>query len=233
MIRVSPLRFFLVVSPPAAWLRVALAATVVLACATLWFNPADVDSAYGGILLLQMFGMSSGYAAQAARGHFDPLLGGGRSRRGTALAHLAATAMPGMLARTIVASAAWLLGRFSDAASPSRTVALLLVTSVAWAAGLPLPRLTAGALWSLLLVAVAMSRWGVALLPMVEPSPSSFSPVARAALRCAGCPFLLLGRFVGASDWRVLGIDLLIAVVAIALGGTYVTQRDYPLTEPA
>lgn len=233
MIRVSAVRFFLVVSPPAAWLRLALTATVVLGCATLWFNPADVDSAYGGILLLQMFGMSSGYAAQAARGYFDPLLVGRRSRRGTALAHLAATALPGMLAWTIVAAAASLLGRFSDAASPSRTVALLLVTAVAWAAGLALPRLTAGALWSLLLVAVAMSRWSVALLPMIEPAPSSFPQVARAALLCAGCPFLLLGRFAGASDLRVLGIDLLIAVGAIALGSMYVTRRDYPLTEPA
>jgi len=76
VIRASCLRFLFVVSPPATWMYAAFAASVLIGSATLWLNPADVDSAFGSILLLQMFSASSGFAGSAARGYFDPILAG-------------------------------------------------------------------------------------------------------------------------------------------------------------
>lgn len=233
MIRVSSFRFFLVVAPPPPWLRIALCATVIAGCATVWLNPGDVDSAFGGILLLQMFGVSGGYAASAARGHFDPLLVGHGNRRVVALGHFLASAVPGALAWAAVVVVASMRGHLGDAAALNRLGALLVVSCWAWAAGLALPRLAAGAIWSLLLVALATSRTAANYLLVVQAPPVSWDQVASAAAACAVCPFLLLSRFPGALDPRVLATVGILCFAALEAGVEYIARRDYGLMEPA
>lgn len=230
MIRTSPTRFFLVVAPAPVWITVGFGAAVVLAAVTLWLNPREVDSALGTVMLLQMFACSSGYAAAAGRGHFDPLIVSGRPWRAIVLGHLLATALPGLIAWAITASIAAILGHPAAALSPHRHVAILLVSTSSWAAGLLLPPLTAGALWSSLLIGLAFSRIAVGdVLAAAQHAPSDFLGAVASACASALCPFLLLGDLPGMRDWRVAALDALFAATVVLLGARVIASRDYAL----
>ena len=234
MIRVSSARFFLVVAPCPSWMRVAFGAAVLMGGATLWFNPSDVDSALGSILLLQMFSASSGYAASAARGHFDAILVSDRSRVSVAAGSLAAAALPGAIAWMMVVAWATALGAGPTALAPQRQAAFLVVSCVAWSAGLAWPPMAAGALWITVLVTLALSRHSITdYLAVVQSAPHSVSQFLAATTACVVCPFLLLGDFAGARDLRVISLVVTAAAAAAAAGGRYIGTRDYTLVEPA
>ena len=233
MIRASCLEFLLVVSPAATWMQAAFAASVLIGGVSLWLNPKEVDSAFAGILLLQMFSASSGFTVCAARGYCDPLLAGEASRGRIALASFVASTLPGLLAWLTIALIASVLGQARLAFAPPRVAALLLVSTVAWAGGLTLPRLAAGALWSFALLAIALSRGAAAqYLLMVQSTPADAAHVLLSAAILAVCPFLLLGDFAAAASLPVLTIDLSLAMLALWSGWRYLSRREYGLMEP-
>jgi hypothetical protein len=211
---------------------VGFAAAVLIGGITLWLNPGDVDSAFGSILLLQMFSASSGYTASAARGCFDPLLVSGRSRSSIALGSLMAAALPGLVAWIAIVVFATALGRAETALALHRQTALLLVSAGAWAVGLALPRMAAGALWSFTLVTLAMSRVLGQHLAVVQVVPVGVHH-ATAAAAFAVCPYLLLGDFAAAKNAVVIGIDVLVAMAMVSAGAGYVARHEYTLVEPA
>jgi hypothetical protein len=228
------MRFFLVVTPPAVWMRVAFVIAAAAGVLTLWFDPREVDAGFGSILLLQMFAVSNGFAASAGRGHFDPLLVSGRSRTRIALENCLASSLPGVFAWMVIALAAVLLGHSRSAVSPHRVLALVMVSCAAWSGGLALPRLASGALWSLALVALAMSRGLLSDFALaVQSPPAGFRQVVASASAIAACPFLLLGEFPGAKDPRVLAIDAAAAVGMLLAGARYIRRREYELGEDA
>ena len=233
MVRASCLWFLLVVSPSATWTHAALAASVLIGAATIWVNPEGLDSALGGILLLQMFAASSGFTSSASRGYFDPLLTGGRSRRQVAGASLAASTLPGLAAWGMTAIIAAALGPAATALAPHRFVAIVLVSTVSWAGGLALPRMAAGASWAFVLVAMALSR-GILnqCLLVVQSQPGDWLHAIAAAAAFAVCPFLLLGDFAAATRAPVIGLDLALALTAVWLGVRYLARREYSLVEP-
>jgi hypothetical protein len=233
MIRASCLRFLFVVSPSATWTHAAFAASVLIGAATVWVNPQGVDSAFGGILVLQMFAASSGFTSSASRGYFDPLLTGGRSRLRIAVASLAASTLPGVAAWVITAIIAAALGRAATALAPHRFVALILVSTICWAGGLALPRMAPGVLWAFVLVVLALSR-GIfgQYLVLAQSQPDDVLQVIASAVAFAVCPFLLLGDLSAASHGLVLGIDVVLALVAVGLGCSYLAGREYSLVEP-
>ena len=233
MIRASCLRFLFVVSPPATWMYVAFVASVLIGAATLWLNPADVDSAFGSILLLQMFSASSGFAGSAARGYFDPILADGRSRSRVAMGSLVASTLPGVAAWLMIVLIAATLGRAATALTLHRLAALILVSTIAWAGGLALPRMAAGGLWAFVLLTAALSRGAVAqYLAVVQSPPTDVQDGLASAAAFAICPYLLLGEFPAATDPFVIGADLCIALTVAWSGFRYIARRDYSLVEP-
>src|SRR5205085_9439872 len=129
--------------------------------------------------------------------------------------------------------AACALGHAARAVAPHRQIAMILVSCVAWAAGLALPRMAAGALWSVVLVALAMSRGMLAdSLLVAQTVPIGFGQVIRVATACAVCPFLFLGDLAGATDARVLLLEGTIALAVVVFGACHVCRRDYGLVEP-
>ena len=233
MIRVSALRFFLIVSPLPVWMRVALGAAVLVGAATLWLNPRDADSGFGSILFLQMFCASTGYTATASRGHYDALLVSGRPRVRIAIGHLLASILPGAIAWVLIAGLAAGLGQPDIALSLHRYTALALVSAGAWALGLAVPRMAAGALWATLLLTLALSRGIGRYLAVVEVRPGGLYEVMWSATAFAVCPYLLLGEPAAAASPGVMAIELAL-VAALILGGTlYLTRREYGLVEPA
>ena len=234
MIRVPAIRFFLVVLAPPSWMRVALVLAGLAGCAMVWLNPADVDSALGSILLLQMFAASGGYFPAASRGHFDSLLVTGTPRWRLGMASLVASAAPGAAVWLVVVLTAVALGHGADALAPQRIVAFAGVSCIAWAIGLGLPQAAGGALWALLVVALALWRDSAsAWSAIVHAAPATMAQVAQAAAAGAICPFLLLGNFPGMTDARVLALDAALAAVVAALGVHAVSRHDYSLAEPA
>lgn len=232
MIRSSSVRFFLTVSPVPVWMRIAFGAAVLVGGTTMWLNPADLDSAFGSILMLQMFSASSGYGAAAARGYYDPLLVSGRPRARIALGSLMAAAFPGAVAWLTIATIATALGRGDAAFAPHRQMALVLVSAGAWTAGLALPRMGAGALWSAVLVTLALSRGIGEYLGVVHSPPAGVYQGLSSAAAFAICPYLLLGEFAAARHAGVIGLDLLLAGALVWAGATYICRREYCLVEP-
>ena len=231
MIRVSSFRYFNVVVPVPRYLRLAFVAALVLGVAMLWLNPAEVDSALGGILLLQMCATSTGYTAAARRGWFDPLLVCGRDRRAIALANLAAAAWPGAAAWLLVAMCEAILrhGEWPAALALHRVTALAVATSIAWAGGLGLPRTAAAMLWLALLLALASTRMFLPRLVWLQSSPHGPIEIGSAALACIVCPFLLLADAVAVRDVAVVTCVLAASIACTAAGTTWVARRDWPL----
>ena len=234
MIRASCLRFLYVISPPATWMYAAFAASVLMGSATLWLNPTDVDSAFGSILLLQMFSASSGFAGSAARGYFDPILAGGRSRSRIAMGSLVASTAPGGAAWLLIVLVAAVMGRAGAALTPHRFVALILVSTIAWAGGLALPRMAAGGLWAFVLLTAALSREAVGgYLTVVQSPPAGVRDALASPAAFSICPYLLLGEFPAVRDPIVIGIDLCVALTVAWSGFRYIERREYSLVEPA
>lgn len=234
MIRASCLQFLFVVSPPARWMQAALAASVCIGAVSLWLNPNDVDSAFGSLLLLQMFSSSNGFDACASRGYFDPLLTGDQSRASIAIGSLIASTLPGIAAWTTTALIAAVLGQPAAAFAVHRVAALGLVSAIAWAGGLALPRMAAGALWAFVLLGIALSRGAAGqYLLIVQSTPADTLHVLMSAGIFAVCPFLLLGDPAATLSTPVIVIDMCLAVAAGLCGVRYLSRREYGLLEPA
>lgn len=235
MTRAGVIRFPLVVLPPALWVRAAFAVAAAFGAWTLALDPGggQLDSALGSILLLQMFAVSNGFAAASARGHFDPILVSGRSRVAIGAGAATAAALPGALAWVAILLLAGALGEpLSEIAAPHRQAAFLVISGVGWAAGIRLPRLAAGALWSVVLIGLLMSRTFLTRqLVTLEQVPSSLYDILVAASACVLCPFLLLSNSPGVTDLRVVLLALAMTAVFVTLAILHVARCDYALTE--
>ncbi|CAN5388400.1 hypothetical protein BH23ACI1_BH23ACI1_09630 [soil metagenome] len=235
MVRVSVVRFFLVVMPPPPWLLVGFVAVVALGGWTLALNPRNVDSAFTYILLLQMLSASSGFGAAASRGHLDPILVSGRSRASIALGSVLAAALPGLVAwAAILIMSVWVGGVAPGRAfTVHRFAALFIVSGCAWATGLVLPRLAGGALWMMGMIGLAMTHGVFTRFVVVLEGPSTFGQVLITAAACAACPLLFLGDNAGPRDLRVVTLALSLAASVVAIAVWRVSERDYTLKEPA
>ena len=233
MISVSPARYFMAVTPSPPWIHAAFGTAVALGAWTLWLNPQELDSALAPPLFLQMFAVSSGFGGSAARGHFDPLLVSGRSRPAIAVGSLIAAAAPGAVSWAAIVLFALLSGcALSMALAPQRHLAFILISGAAWSAGLLMPRLAAGAVWSALLIALAVSRMTLGTpLALVQVPPDGVLQVFSTAGLVLVCPFLLLGSFAGASDVRVLGTVAAVVLLIVWWGVSCISRRDYSLAE--
>ena len=233
MIRVSALRYFLAVSPMAMWMRVGLAACLGVGAVSLWLNPADPDSALGSVVLLQMYAVSGGYVSAAGRGYYDAVLVTGRPMWRVACAHLAAAALPGTMVWSLLVALGAVLGHGGAGLSLHRQVAWLIVSVLGWSGGLAMPRMAGGAIWSIVLITLALSRERLPdmLVWLQSPLPDAGHTVMVAAVSLV-CPFILLGDFPALSNAFVLTLDL-VAVAAVAAGGLwFVSRRNHPLVEP-
>ena len=234
MIRVTSVRFFLTVAPSPAWMRIGFLLVVIVGVAGLILDGREVDSAFGMTLFLQMFSASNGFAREASRGWFDPLLVSGRSRPAIGGANLAAAAWPGAMAWCAVSAVALAAGGLAREAvlAPNRHLSFVLVTACAWSAGLALPRFAAGALWSALLVGLALSRDAAAtIMPALHETPRGALEIAKLTGFFAVCPFLLLDRTAAAADTRVWIAVGALAFTVAALAVRRVQKREYTLVE--
>lgn len=185
-------KYFVVVRQCPTYGLAVLIAVTAIGVLTIELNPAELDSALGMVLFVQMFLASSGFAATARRGHFDPILVQGSDRAAALAAQWCASIAPGAIAWAIVAGCgyAWSSPAAWSALTGSRLAAFLIVSAVAWVMGFLLPRGAGGALWMGLLLVLLLRH-----ADLVAPAGAQDSAIG--ILRTAGallvCPFLLLG----------------------------------------
>jgi hypothetical protein len=185
--------FFFVSKLQPAHAVVVCGACVALGVWTLSYDPGELDSALGLLLVVQMFLASTGFTSRAFAGHFDPVLLAGGSRPRAALAHWAVSIAPGVAGWIVLAVVALALG--SPAARSAligrRVVALIIVSNLSWVAGYRLSRGAAGVLWLIVLVAVLLQHNLRALSMTMEQGVRAW-PWDTAVLLV--CPFVLIGN---------------------------------------
>ena len=223
-------RFFVVVRQSPSYGLVVLALVTVLGAVNTWLNPADLNSALGMVLFVQIFLASTGFAVTARRGHFDPVLLHGSAWPAVLLVHWCASIAPGALAWAAVGGYGymWSSPAAISALAGTRLVAFVIVSVVSWVAGFLLPRGAGGALWMGVLVAVLVRR-----VDLITPAAAQDSAIdiARTAGALVVCPFLLLGTHVRVGVpalTAALAATTLLLVITIRLGSrldAYLVER--------
>src|SRR5918993_97677 len=177
----GPAWYFLVVGLHPVYALVALAAIVATGMVTVSLDPGELDSGLGMVLFAQMFLASSGFVVRARQGHFDPVLTGQAGRVAVVAAHWIVSIAPGVIAWVLVASAGSLAGSSiaTSAIAGARAAALLIVSTLAWAAGFALPRGAAGMLWMALLIVLVTQRADLLA------APAGTGPMATSVLHAA------------------------------------------------
>jgi hypothetical protein len=185
-------KFFLVLRPYPTYGLMVLVVVTAFGLGSVWWNPADLDSALGLVLFVQMFLASSGFVVSAHRGHFDPKFACGSDRGVSLAAQWCASIAPGVLAWLLIAATGYVVGSPAalSAIAGNRLAAFAIVSMVAWCAGFALPRGGAGALWMGALVFLLVRHPN---LLGGAVSHASAAATVRTAATLIVCPFLLLG----------------------------------------
>jgi hypothetical protein len=226
----SAFRWFAAVSSPPAPLTVVLALLAAGAVGLEIVDRGSSDWVLASIALIQLFAASTGFTRHASRGYYDPVLLG-RNRVPIALAHFAASAAPGVTAWVACGAAQAIAGRSASipAFRPAGWAALLLVSTIPWAASVRAAPLVGGTLWLLLSVSLVVS--GRILEPLgrlhAQPGWALGHPAAALGLGLAfplaipsmQWPSGLLLEFAG------------IAGIALACGVFAVARAEFPLAE--
>ena len=147
-------RFFLIVGLWHPAVAGGLTAVVAIGAALFAVGRIAMGDVLAPVLLLQTLAASSGFAGSARRGHYDFLFAAGHQRLPIALAHWAISAAPGVGAWGVLVLVEWATnGRSGMSSLASRALTgLLLASTLPWAVTVPLPRLTGGLVWIVLLV---------------------------------------------------------------------------------
>ena len=185
-------KFFAVVTPRPPYSIALLSVVTIYGIVLTRASRDELDSGLGIVLFVQMFLASSGFAAAARRGHYDPLLIHGRSRVAAIAAEWCATMVPGAIAWTLLALAGFLNGSPAaiSALAGTRLIAFFIVSALASSMGFVLPRGAAGVLWMAVLMVLLVRH--VEMFTPLTAAPSTFV-VLRGAGALLVCPFLLLG----------------------------------------
>lgn len=206
-----------------------IAGCVGLGLWTMSYDAGELDSALGLTLVVQMFLSSTGFTSRAFRGHFDPVLVGGVSRRHATLAHFLISAAPGIVGWVILAVTALAIGNpdgFSALAG-RRAAAMLIVSGLSWVAGFRLTRGAAGVLWLTLLVAVLLQHNLRALSMSLDQGVHGWFWNTAVLLVC---PFLLIGNKPAVQPLAVQSV-VLISLSAVAIVVRAASRLDVVLAE--
>lgn len=221
-------RFFRAVSPVQPLMVGAFAAVVVIAGFVVTVDVDRAAAALAPILLLQTFAVSSGFAGPARRGHYDLPLTTGRGRRQIALVHWATSASPGIATWLTVAAIEIVVRQEIPAVSLSSgtIAAMFLVSTVPWAVTVPLPRLTGGMCWGLLLVMTTTA------LPAAQREAllaGTGGTALLAGVAVLTCPWIVVGRDLVAADAFPVAMAMLMASAAMAAAIVWIDRADVPL----
>ena len=224
-------RFFLVVPPMPLLMVGALVVATGVSAVVILVEPSRVSGALTPILLLQLFACSSGFDVPARRGHYDLLLTRGEARRKVIVAHWAASALPGVLCCLLLA----IVGHTADSGGSGGALlnggtlsAVILVSTIPWAATIRLPRFS-GAIGWLLIVALLSLAGPRTLATDLSVPIEGWREWLKATWAVLVYPPLLVGQSLGGREALVVVPGLLFALVGLVTAFWSVNHRDIPL----
>jgi hypothetical protein len=232
----SAIRFFWVAAVhPRATLLGAIGGVATLSL-PLWYSPVAIQDALLPVLIAQMFLASTGFKAQANRGHFDALLVAGRWLPMVAWSHWIVSILPGVGLWVAIGASEFVIFRDASGFAFSRNglLALVVASTLPWALSLALPRFSGAIVCLLGTLAVAVCPGGLVWLALVPHSVASanWSNAVGVAAGTLMAPVLLLGTTRhGAPSTPVLLLDAFVLILALAAGAAYVASRDNALRE--
>ncbi|HEV3141012.1 MAG TPA: hypothetical protein VGY57_10875, partial [Vicinamibacterales bacterium] len=224
----SPIRFFWTVCRPP---QSAAAVAALLFAYGLFLarrNPNDFHDVVGLALIGQMLAASTGYRDRLARGHFDPILAGRRSRVGIAIAHAGLSIVPGLLFWIAIGALEALTpARRLTVLSPGGITAIVHISVAVWTISLALGRNTGGVLWIVTLFLLAAGHQLTALQEAYGTSSAEIAVSVRAARAALVWPVALLtnGGYV---EPPVLTLVAIAIVLMFAAGVAIVVWLDAP-----
>jgi hypothetical protein len=224
-------RFFIVVPPmPLLMIGTFVVVTAVAACVIV-IDPSRAPRALTPILLLQLFGCSSGFDVPARRGHYDLLLTHGLTRRRIVVGHLVASAFPGLVSWLVVATVCYVTSSGDTRATLFRVgtvTALSLVSTVPWATTVRLPRFSGAIGWLLIVATVSLTVPGALTIDLAR-SVERRSDWLQTAGALLVYPPLLVGHALEGHDALLVAPALLFATLALAIAIWSINRRDIPL----
>jgi len=226
------LRFFRATDAMPMWMGVTSVALGGYCALIVALDARSADEALAVLLLWQMICASAGFARRAGAGHFDPALVA-HSRARVAAAHGINAILPGAILWLTVSGVDAAVHRTAPAAfEAGRLSAYMFVSAATWSMSLGGPRLIGGALWLVLIVAGATTRFGAEqYAAMLARADGTAAEIAHAAALTLLCPFLMFGDHLP-SRTAVAVILAMAACGACAAGLIQIRRRDYPL-EPS
>ena len=223
-------RFFAVVPPMPLLMIGAFVVVTVAAAVVIVVDQSRAAGALTPVLLLQLFGNSSGFDVPARRGHYDLLLTHGDARRRIIVGHWAASAIPGVVSWLVLAAVYSATGDDGDGTalfSAGTVTAVSLVSTIPWATTARLPRFSGAIGW--LLIVATLSLVAPGMLVVELSGSESWTAWLRTAWAVLVYPPLLVGQQLEGTDGFVILPALLFAIVALLIAFWSVNRRDIPL----
>jgi hypothetical protein len=222
-------RFFAVVPPMPLLMIGAFVVVTVASVGVIVVEPTRTDGALTPVLLLQLFGNSSGFDVPARRGHYDLLLTHGEARRRIIIGHWAASALPGVASWLVlgVVSVAMRGDEHLSLFTLGTVTAVTLVSTIPWATTVRLPRFSGAIGW--LLIISTMSLIAPGMLVFNESRFGGLEPWLQTAWAVLVYPPLLVGRHLDGADRLLVVPALTFAAAALTVAFVSVSRRDIPL----
>jgi hypothetical protein len=208
-------------------MRKAVVAVTVVGVLLLVLRRSSGEQVMLPLLFLQMFAASTGFAVPARRGHYDLLMTGGAGRAQIAATHLLFSIAPGVCAWVVLGLVELVVtGERPRAFAGGSVAAMLLVSTLAWAVTVPLPRLSGGIIWllSIVIVLAGTDAWRNRAFTSGDAN-RSMSGVLMYAL----CPFVLVGQpLPAAAGWAVVP-GAILSAIAVGSACWWIAAMDVPL----
>ena len=220
-------RFFRAVGLVHPMMVPGLGIVLVVAAAALLVSGAYTSASLAPLFLLQSLASSTGFLVPARRGHFDLLLTSGHHRIWIGIAHWAVSVAPGVIGWLTVAALEWAItGGAAISLAPGTVAGLFLVSTMPWAATVPLPRLSGGLIWLMVLVLATSMPFRSGHDPI--PSAATANPIVR-TLTILICPWFLVGRGLTGGDAIPTASAGAIAAASVACALFRIYRADLPL----
>ena len=223
------LRFFRIVPLHSDFMLGGLAGLGAFGVTTLIIDSGRGLDAVAPIVFLHMFAVSSGFLLPARRGHFDLVLTGGSTPMRVALVHWLVSIAPGVAMWLLVGTVELALsaGAHATAFTNGTIAAMAMISTVGWALTVPMPRLSGGVMWLVVLfIALAASgSWRAALLTVADAGGSVWS----LGLMFTLCPVLLVGATLRGAELLALTPGFVAAVALVAVAMVWICQADLRL----
>jgi len=226
---VSPLHFFRVVPAQPTLIVWTFMVVVAVGALAIVREPSRSADVMASVLLLQLFAASSGFEVPARRGHYDLLLTSGHRRIWVALVHWVISIAPGVVAWLTLAAieAAASGGAGMRLLASGTCVAMGLVSTMAWAITVRLPRFSGGIGW--LLVLTLSTR----VLPsgnlMSHPPVNGIGALIWPVCQFLVYPVVFVGRDLDVRQGFIVAPALLVALGSMVVACQWVSRASVPL----